>query len=336
MPVKECFVIMPIGAGEVKEIFRNRYEQIIRPAVEGFRFKNEQVFQCIRGDDVAETGSITRDIIKRLYRSDVVIADITSLNANVFYELGVRHALRSGTILIGEDGTVLPFDVSMQRVIRYVDTAGREKSAIEQIQAALAAMMERPNWQDSPVTETLPEIAKQPPGMELVDGVRWKRLENGRISTPIDGRWLEILDRFEGDTKVRHYSIFRFQYEPTSHLHPFLMMGESFRANGESHSHWETRYMRIEQEGRTIAVEYIYSAVIQGADSRRGYGVSRFWPHEGDRIVTGSGHYLAAEEKPTYKCNYRLERIDEPITNMTEFIQHLNEKYGSVPTGSNR
>src|ERR1700722_10985925 len=100
LAMKQCFVIMPMGAGAIYDTFRNRYEQIIRPAVEGLRIDSQQMFQCIRGDDVTETGSITRDVIKRLYDSDVVIADITDLNPNVFYELGVRHALRSGTILI--------------------------------------------------------------------------------------------------------------------------------------------------------------------------------------------------------------------------------------------
>lgn len=332
--MKQCFVIMPIGADAIYETFRNRYEQIIRPAVEGLRVDGQQVFRCLRGDDVTETGSITRDVIRRLYDSDVVIADITGLNPNVLYELGVRHALRSRTILIAEEGMISPFDISDLRVIRYIDRAGGEKKAIEKVQAVLTRMLEEQNWLDSPVSQILPEITQRRAGMELVDGLEWKRLENGTIVSPIDGQWLEILDRFEDNVKVRHYSIFTFQYDPAGHFHPFIMVGDSYRANAEPHSHWETRYVRVEPKGRTVAVEYIYSAVIQGADSRRGYGVSRFWPRHGERFVTGSGHYLAGEEKPTYKCNYRLERIEEPVTNVTEFIIGLNNTYGSISTGS--
>jgi hypothetical protein len=334
--MKECFVIMPIGTGEVYETFRNRYEQIIRPAVEELRINNDQVLTCVRADDLNESGSITRGVIKRLYDSDIVIADITSLNPNVFYELGVRHALRSGTILVAEEGTESPFDITDLRVITYIDKAGQEKRAVQKIQAVLAKMLQDRNWHDSPVSQTVAEVAKQPPGMELIDGVRWRRLEDGSITSPLDGQWLEILDRFEGDTKVRHYSIFKFQYEPSSHLHPFIMAGDSYKANGDPHSHWETRYLRIELKGRTVAVEYIYSAVTDGGDSRRGYGFSRFWPRDGERIVTGRGHYLIGEERPTYKCTYRLERIDVPIANHTEFVKHQHDIYGSISPGSNR
>src|SRR6266550_6124876 len=105
--MRECFVIMPIGSGDAYQVYRNRYEHIIQPAVDGFRLDSDdrQVFRCVRADFVTKTGSITRDLLGRLYRSDVVVADLTDLNPNVFYELGVRHALRSGTILIALKGT---------------------------------------------------------------------------------------------------------------------------------------------------------------------------------------------------------------------------------------
>lgn len=46
---------------------------------------------------------------------------------NVFYELGVRHALRSGTVLIAEQGTVSPFDTSELRVVGYFDRLGERR-----------------------------------------------------------------------------------------------------------------------------------------------------------------------------------------------------------------
>ena len=62
--------------------------------------------------------------------SEVVIAEISSSNANVFYELGYAHALDKPTVLLARRGEVLPFDVSGYRVIFYDDTIGG-KSEVE-------------------------------------------------------------------------------------------------------------------------------------------------------------------------------------------------------------
>jgi hypothetical protein len=76
--VKDCFVIMPIGSGDALHTFRNRYEQIIKPAVESVVVDGEQQFQCRRADDGIQGGSITADIWRRLYRSSAVIADLSN------------------------------------------------------------------------------------------------------------------------------------------------------------------------------------------------------------------------------------------------------------------
>jgi hypothetical protein len=158
--MRECFVIMPIGSGDAYQVHRNRYEHIIHPAVEGVCVNDQQVFRCVRADFVTKTGSITRDLLGRLYRSDAVIADLTDLNPNVFYELGVRHALRSGTILIALKGTRPPFDVGDLRVIGYEDRVGGEKEAIPQIQEMLRSLLADERQQDSPVLHAIPELAE--------------------------------------------------------------------------------------------------------------------------------------------------------------------------------
>jgi hypothetical protein len=158
--MRECFVIMPIGSGDAYQVYRNRYEHIIQPAVEGLRIDGQQVFRCVRADFVAKTGSITRDLLGRLYRSDAVVADLTDLNPNVFYELGVRHALRAGTILMALKGTKLPFDVGDLRVIPYEDRVGGEKEAIPQIQEMLNSLLGEERPQDSPVLQAIPGLAE--------------------------------------------------------------------------------------------------------------------------------------------------------------------------------
>jgi nucleoside 2-deoxyribosyltransferase len=158
--MRECFVIMPIGSGDAYQVYRNRYKHIIEPAVEGVRIDDEQVFRSIRADFVTRTGSITRDLLGRLYRSDVVIADLTDLNPNVFYELGVRHALRAGTILMALKGTKPPFDVGDLRVIPYEDRIGGEKEVIPQLQDMLRSFLGEQRQQDSPVLLAIPELAE--------------------------------------------------------------------------------------------------------------------------------------------------------------------------------
>lgn len=156
--MKECFVIMPIGSGEDYRIYRNRYDNIIKPAVEGMTIDGNQVFKCVRADFISQTGSITRVVIQRLYSSYAVIADLTDLNPNVFYELGVRHALRNKTILIALEGTEPPFDVGDLRIVWYEDRVGAEKTVIPEIQDLLSSFLEDHDQVDSPVFHVIPEL----------------------------------------------------------------------------------------------------------------------------------------------------------------------------------
>lgn len=149
---------MPIGSGDAYAEYLNRYEQIIKPAVEGLKIDGEQAFRCTRADLNNTTGSITQDVLSELYRADAVIADLTDLNPNVFYELGVRHALRSGTILMALKSTKPPFDVGDLRVIYYEDRVGAEKNVIPRLQSMLLGTTD-PAYIDSPVLRAVPDLA---------------------------------------------------------------------------------------------------------------------------------------------------------------------------------
>lgn len=117
--VKTCFVIMPIGSipgGPSETDLRARYSLLIKDALA----RAAPGIEITRADEVAAPGTINSDIITRIMHSDLVIADITFPNPNVFYELGLRHAAKAGTILIKE-GTSgpAPFDVHALRHIPY-------------------------------------------------------------------------------------------------------------------------------------------------------------------------------------------------------------------------
>jgi hypothetical protein len=105
---KLCFVIMPFRE-ELNEV----YEYGIKPAV------IESGYRCIRADESIGIGNITRVIIEHILQADVIVADLTGHNPNVFYELGVAHSVGNKTIMITQDIESIPFDISPYHIISY-------------------------------------------------------------------------------------------------------------------------------------------------------------------------------------------------------------------------
>jgi hypothetical protein len=104
---------MPFGIRESIN-FDQVYLDIIRPAGE------EAGWEVMRIDEIVNPGPILNDYLREIFFADLVLADVSTLNANVFYELGIRHAIANGgTLLIALEGTNLPFDIANLRVIFY-------------------------------------------------------------------------------------------------------------------------------------------------------------------------------------------------------------------------
>jgi hypothetical protein len=130
--------------------FDKIYQFIIKQALESIHLKS------IRCDDVSVSGWIHVDMFEKILEADIAIVDITSLNANVFYELGIRHALKPyATVLIRQKGTHLPFNIQGLRIIEYdsKDLASADK-AKQQIAAFIQNGM-RYKLLDSPVHQVL-------------------------------------------------------------------------------------------------------------------------------------------------------------------------------------
>ncbi len=167
-----CFVVMPFGtkndaAGPV--VFDAVYKQIIGPAIEAAGLES------LRADEEMSGGIIHKPMFERLILCRFAIADLTTANANVFYELGIRHAARPGsTILIFADGRgQLPFDVAPLRAMPYRLDASGTPTDVDAAVTALARRLEllRDEWRthdraaDSPISELLdsydfPDIAR--------------------------------------------------------------------------------------------------------------------------------------------------------------------------------
>ena len=155
---KTCFVIMPIQkAGTPEhEYYQALYRDFLKPTL------MLRGYEVERADETQTTGAITKDIIVRLAEADVVLADLTSLNPNVFYELGVRHSLRGkGTIMILDAlrTNQIPFDLGAYRVIQFegkVEGLGKLRQELDGFVSTLNN--ETLDRRDNPVHDWLPTL----------------------------------------------------------------------------------------------------------------------------------------------------------------------------------
>src|SRR3954454_12874987 len=113
-----CFVLMPFGRksdGTGTSIdFDAVYRDLIAPAIRAAEL------EPIRADEEITGGIVHKPMFERLILCEYAVADLTFANANVFYELGIRHAIRPySTVLMFASGTRLPFDVELDRGLSY-------------------------------------------------------------------------------------------------------------------------------------------------------------------------------------------------------------------------
>lgn len=108
MNKKKAFVLMPF-AEELSDVYKYLIADSLKDA--GYDVR--------RADDILSQNNILRDIIKGITYSDLIIADLTGANPNVYYELGIAHALNKKVILLTQDIDELPFDLRSYRVITY-------------------------------------------------------------------------------------------------------------------------------------------------------------------------------------------------------------------------
>ena len=130
------------------------YADLILPAI------RDAELEPLRADEEMTGGGMNKTMFERLILAEYAIADLSTVNANVFYQLGVRHAVRpSTTIVLCAEGRRLPFDVSLLNAVPYrLDESGRPKG-IARTQAKLADLLAGDGAQqvDSPIFALLPE-----------------------------------------------------------------------------------------------------------------------------------------------------------------------------------
>ena len=232
-----CFVIMPFGGW-----FDGYYESIYKSAI------TNAGLSPMRTDDLYRPSSIVQDIWELTKKAKVILADLTGKNPNVFYELGLAHALAKPAILIAETIIDIPFDLRSVRIIEYNKNApewGRvlqesiENALIETlaspVQTIPAAFLDsnRSDIGTPQLTKHEKDLLEMKQELELI---KRQMTGNYRVQTSGDTNYRRYL-------RSKHYNIERFESSVTV---PILI--KSMLDRGDS----------VEEIKETIIMEYGY------------------------------------------------------------------------------
>lgn len=160
---KRCFVVMGYGirydlSSKKKINLDAIYSDIIKPAVISCDY------ECIRGDEVLDSGLIDESMYYGILESDLVVADITTLNPNAIYELGVRHGVRRfRTIIMMESGDKFFFDLNHNRTLTYTYHKNKkqyseEVEAVKDRLTKIIQEIDKHEQIDSPLYKFVPDL----------------------------------------------------------------------------------------------------------------------------------------------------------------------------------
>jgi hypothetical protein len=277
---KTCFVIAPIGKDDSETRKRSDMllEHIFVPALEPLGY------EVIRADKISEPGSITIQVLERILQADIVIADLTDHNPNVFYELAVRHALKKGVIHVICSGQTIPFDIADLRTIHIVLDIPGAARAIEEI-AAQAKQLE------------VGEMGQTPVGLaNILNRSETTRDENGILLR-------EMLDRIsELGSAIREMN--HSQQSSSHHLQREMKM--LFRRSTAIH-HEEVSHRDRDQDAFKISVSAKeLEETLQNLDTEAARDFKKLSPR--DKEVAAAIFAELISKRPDATFNESLER----------------------------
>jgi len=131
-----------------KNYWTKHFNDFLKPLIE-----ESGKFEARRSEPLR--GDILKEIIKCLVTCPVVVADITDENPNVYWELGVRHSFKHGTVIIAEEGTEPRFDIGTQGVLHYNPKKHTNHDFCTSLKKAINSCISEPDRTDSSVLEAI-------------------------------------------------------------------------------------------------------------------------------------------------------------------------------------
>ncbi len=184
------------------------YSNLIAPAIDSY-----PKLRSIRSDEIVGSDSIDKSMYQLLLSADIVIADISTLNANAMYELGVRHALRPYATIVmkmKDDHVPIPFDVGHLRLLEYrlsqINSKETHKQLSNLLENAIYNLNSNDKITDSPLFEALPEIENQ------IHKLSFNQIMNLRTRLYHDGSIRQQLDIIDGEVKQNHFDVAAQKY----------------------------------------------------------------------------------------------------------------------------
>ncbi len=183
--MRKCFVVCPIG-DEESDIRKNAdklLKHIIKPVCEMCDF------EPIRVDQGVDANSITQTIIDHLDNDDLVIADLSGHNPNVFYEMGYRAKSKKPMIHLKKRGESIPFDVNTIRTLEYDLT---DIDNVEEIKERLKKTIESFSYTE--VTECVEEVNQTEQSLASIVPVLYQILDAvGEVKSEVKGISTDVI-----------------------------------------------------------------------------------------------------------------------------------------------
>lgn len=151
--MKKCFVVSPIGeeGSQTRANADKLFKYIVKPVCEACEF------DPVRVDLLNDAGSISQNILEQLEEAELVIADVSEHNPNVFYEMGYRARTKKPMIHLKKKGEALPFDVNSIRTFEYDLT---DLDSVDEIKERLTRTVESFSYVDSSEQDLQEESAE--------------------------------------------------------------------------------------------------------------------------------------------------------------------------------